>query len=237
MNRPPTRNRLRRSRGFAWTAPYASWTVDNSRRQGERNACDACDGVVFWMLASYLLWIAVLLAGAASQAFVVSTTDLVDFLGSALGMTTLSAAAIVAWWYFWPSVMRLFRTGAPKMIGRYPAPPTKFATDLIAFAFPALLAAAMAILEPLSALMFVIACLAVLLILSGLRRRVGIDERCARCAYPVTTPRWSRGLCPECGCNLDARHAIILGHNARSPARLIAGTLLTAAVFALAFVT
>jgi hypothetical protein len=80
------------------------------------------------------------------------------------------------------------------------------------------------LVSPPIALILSITVTGVWLILTGIRRRVGCDERC-RCGYPVATPRWSRGRCPECGRDLDRPRAVILGHDTRSPARISAGTV------------
>lgn len=232
MNRPPIRrrNRLRRRAGFAWTAPYASWTLANTRRQAERDACNDCS-LIAMMLAQYLLIAAVVVRVTVSMSGG-TRSDLLQFLVSRIWVASVGAGLLFAFWFCWPYLNRLLSRSGPLN-----ADSNHWTTHrLIVNSLPIASAIILILISPLFALMFLTAYLAVLLLLSGLRRRVGIDERCTRCAYPVTTPRWSLGLCPECGRNLDARHAIILGHNTRSPARLAAGALLTAAVFALAFV-
>ncbi len=233
MNRLHSKRR-QRTHHHTWSGPLASWTDSITRRQHERNACQAPDAFVALYLAKYtilgsLLAYLTLFTGGPIE------SELLRTLASFFLTLTVNTLFFIALWWFWPRAAWPFRRPTRAWTRPYPSPPSIW-IGLMPWSIPALLIAMILVFTPgWIALIAATATVGMYLILTGIRRRVGHDERC-RCGYPVLTPRWSRGLCPECARNLDIPRNIILGHDARSPARLAAGTTLILIALAVIFV-
>ncbi len=223
MNRPRAQRR-KPAHHRTWSGPLASWTDAITRRQHERNACQSFDACAALYLAKYtllgfLMAYFMLFKGGPIE------SELLRTLASFFLTLTVCSLLFIAHWWFWPRLAWPWRAPARASIGPYPSPPALW-IGLIQWSLLVLLCVVFIMfISAWIALVGVLAFAGMYLILTGIRRRVGHDERC-RCGYPATTPRWSRGLCPECARNLDTPRNIILGHDARSPARLTAGTTL-----------
>lgn len=206
-----------------WRFPLASWTTSQARRQGERAACNALDFFLSIYLTMYTL-----IGGVLLQATFTGPTS--PTVGSTLTLgriyliLTVNTLPFAVLWWFWPLFAWPWRTTTFPWMHAYPSPPQTWPARVL---WTCILATVLTLLLTFSAPFALVVSLSYLgswLIITGIRRRVGHDERC-RCGYPVSTPRWSRGPCPECGRNLDRPRAIILGQDQRSPARIILGTL------------
>lgn len=220
MNRPRSQRR-KRARDRIWSGPLVSWTAANTRRQHERNNCHLANPFVSYYFAKYLLLGVVLAYVTLTSAGPIQSELLRTFASFFLNLTFMFLF-LAAYWWFWPHLAWPWRRATNAWTGPYPSSSIQWIIPLILTPFAIVGVGILCLISPPIALIFTITLTAVWLILTGIRRRVGHDERC-RCGYPVSTPRWSRGLCPECGRNLDRPRAIILGHDARSPARILAG--------------
>lgn len=201
----------------------ASWVAADARRRSERGACDVADFTAV-VLGKYVV-IAGLVVGVTVRTGVGSDPGLIGLFGRLFVPLTFIAGLLLGFWWLWPRLVRWW----PRTPRMPPAPQPRFRVDGVPWV--AMAAGMLAILLPLSvrlAGMMAAAYLGVWLLLTGLRRRVGDEERCACCGYLVTTPRWYRGLCPECGADLDRRWGIVLGRDRRSVWRVLAGVLLIA---------
>lgn len=223
MNRPRAQRR-KPAHHRTWSGPLASWTDSITRRQHERNACQAVDEFTAIYLTKYttlgfvLAYITLVRAGPIES-------ELLKTLASFFLTLTINALLFITLWWFWPRLAWPWRAPTRAWTKPYPSPPNRWIGPIL-WIVPALLVLLLLVLlSGWVALIATTAFAGIYLILTGIRRRIGHDERC-RCGYPATTPRWSRGLCPECARNLDIPRNIILGHDARSPARLTAGTTL-----------
>jgi hypothetical protein len=204
-----------------WRFPLVSWTTSQARRQGERAACNALDFFLSIYLTKYAL-----IGGILLQATLTASTPIDSFLtlSEIFLILTANSLVFVALWWFWPLIAWPWRTTTFPWMHAYPSPPRTWPARVL---WMCLLATILTLLLTFSAPFALVVSLSYLgswLIITGIRRRVGHDERC-RCGYPVSTPRWSRGPCPECGRNLDRPRAIILGQDQRSPVRITLGTL------------
>jgi hypothetical protein len=141
---------------------------------------------------------------------------------------TINAAVFVAFWWFWPRLAWPTRRPAHPGTGPYPSAPNVRISLLVWSPVILLIAIILLLISPPIAVILATTLGGMLLLLTGIRRRVGCGERC-RCGYPVSTPRWSRGPCPECG-----PRAVILGQDRRSTPRIAIGLLLLAAAAAAA---
>lgn len=230
MNRPK-RDRRKRPRDRIWSGPLASWTDTQTRRQHERDACDAPDIIVSIYLAKYAL-LAPVLAYIDLSGPTPINPELLRTLASVFFWLTLNTVLFLALWWFWPRLVWPRRRRSRPRFSPYPSPPSRWLGRIV-WGMPVLLGVTLLVLfSGRVALIASLGFVGMWLVLTGIRRRVGCDERC-RCGYPVATPRWSRGRCPECGRDLDRPRAIILGHDTRSPARLTAGLTLLAVSVAL----
>ena len=225
MNRPK-RDRRKRPRDQTWSGPLASWTDAQTRRQHERNACNGANAFVSIYLSKYIL-LASVLASIASTGSTPIESELLRTIASFFLTLTISTAFFIAFWWFWPRLAWPWRRQTRPWTGRYPSSPHSWFIALAWCPLLILLGSILYLISPPIALTVPLSIFGMWLILTGIRRRVGCDERC-RCGYPVSTPRWSRGPCPECGRDLDRPRAVILGHDTRSPARLIFGMILLA---------
>jgi hypothetical protein len=221
MNRPRSQRR-KRARDRIWSGPLVSWTAANTRRQHERNNCHLANPFVSYYFAKYLLLGVVLAYVTLTSAGPIQSELLRTFASFFLNLTFMFLF-LAAYWWFWPHLAWPWRRATRAWTGPYPSSSIQWITPLILTPFVIVGVAILCLVSPPIALIFSISVTGVWLILTGIRRRVGCDERC-RCGYPVATPRWSRGLCPDCGRNLDRPRAVILGHDTRSPLRLTAGT-------------
>lgn len=233
MNRPK-RDRRKRPRDQTWSGPLASWTDAQTRRQHERNACNGANAFVSIYLSKYIL-LATVLASIASTGSTPTDSELLRTIASIFLTLTISTAFFITLWWFWPRLAWPCRRVTHAWTGPYPSSSIPWIILLIWTPLLILMVAILCLISPPIALTVSLSIFGMWLILTGIRRRIGCDERC-RCGYPVPTPRWSRGPCPECGRDLDRPRAVILGHDTRSPARLTIGLILLLASIALTII-
>lgn len=220
MNRPRSKRR-QRIRDRIWSGPLVSWTDANTRRQYERNSCHAPDLFVSVYLAKYSLLGSVL----AYMTFATSgqiQSELLRTIASFFLNLTVGLLVFTAFWWFWPHLAWPWRRATHAWTGPYPSASIQWIIPLLWTPMAIVGVVILSLISPPITLILTISIAGIWLILTGIRRRVGHDERC-RCGYPVLTPRWSRGPCPECGRDLDRPRAVILGHDTRSPARILTG--------------
>ena len=83
----------------------------------------------------------------------------------------------------------------------------------------------MALSFPLIALLFLgTGVLGLILLRRGLRgRRIGDHPVCRKCGFDLYGLPQDRKVCPECGADLAANNAILIGHKQRRPALIYTG--------------